>query len=207
MAPVTAADEENTPSKRRKTQVRFNDEFDMLLAKETVVRNPFDKKFGKKGDVWDAIAQVLDIGVDGRRCRERCTLLADAYARRQRDMEKASGVAESQLPIDEYLAEILEMREEELRNVNNKKLLKTIDADNSEAIRDEAMKGMGERKAKRSSNSLVEYLSKRDASSRVLEERRLDLEERKLALEEKRIDDSRQERLAVLELLKYLSNK
>ncbi|CAK4655083.1 hypothetical protein LEN26_014529 [Aphanomyces euteiches] len=213
--------------KKRKTQVRFNSESDLALVKETIARNPYAAEFGKKREVWDEVASAVGahfagLDIDGRRCRERCMLLSDTYAKHQKTMETMSGVEEEIAEIDEYLAEILELREEESRRASNRKQAmkskEQIDQDIGAAIRDEAMKAMSQRKKKDVSKSfnsdLVEIMARRDTTAKEIEENRLRIEERRLAIEEKRAASEeqryeleKQERIALLNLIGKLVDK
>ncbi|KAH9117313.1 hypothetical protein LEN26_012737 [Aphanomyces euteiches] len=123
--------------------------------------------------------------------------------------------------MDECLAEILELREEESRRSSSKKLaLKSkdqLDQDIGAAIREEAMKAMGERKkkdtAKNFSCDLTSVMAQRGCNDNQLEMARLELEEWRIQIEEKRAayDEQRfelekQERLALLNLISKLSD-
>ncbi|KAG9398999.1 hypothetical protein AC1031_012377 [Aphanomyces cochlioides] len=113
--------------KKRKTQVNITSESDLVFVKEAIARNPYAAEYGKKREVWDEVASVVGthfvgLDIDGRRCRERCMLLSDAYAKHQKSMERMSGMEEEVAEIDEYLAEILELREDESRKASSKKI-------------------------------------------------------------------------------------
>ncbi|EGZ24669.1 hypothetical protein PHYSODRAFT_325763 [Phytophthora sojae] len=97
--------EEAPPTKRRKTMVRFTDELDFQLIQEAQARNPYGKDYGKKTQAWADVAAALEVDVDGRRCRERCNQLVDAYEAKQKASEKRSGPCEEYTPKDECLAE------------------------------------------------------------------------------------------------------
>ncbi|KAG9408799.1 hypothetical protein AC1031_020643 [Aphanomyces cochlioides] len=205
-------------AKKRKTQVRFDAETDLDLVKEVLAQNPYDKGFGKKRAVWDSVAASLNIDVDGRRCRERCALLSDAYAQKQKEMHKASGVEETITEMDELLAEILELREEEDRKATKKKhetMSRTSDQDEGAAIREEAMKTVGDRKPHNNLQAtMIAYMNERDMKSCELEDRRLTLEERRLEIEERkaahkaeRFTLEKQERLALINLLSKFASQ
>ncbi|KAG9408212.1 hypothetical protein AC1031_021457 [Aphanomyces cochlioides] len=185
------------------------------------------KTQGKKRVVWDEVASFVGtyfvgLDIDGRRCRERCMLLSDAYAKHQKSMERMSGVEEEVAEIDEYLAEILELREEESHKASSKKIAikskEQIEQDIGMAIRDKAMKAMGQRKTKVVSSKvdaeLLEMISRREANAKEIEEKRLKIEERRVAIEEKRAAHEEQryeldknERLALLNLINKLADK
>ncbi|CAK4086791.1 unnamed protein product [Aphanomyces euteiches] len=187
------------PAKKRKTQVRFDAETDLDLVKEVLAQNPYNKGFSKKRAVWDSDAASLNIDVDGRRCRQRCALLSNAYAQKQKEMHKASSVEETITEMDELLSEILELREHDT-------MLRTSDQDEGAAIRKEEMKTVGDRKPHNNLQAtMIAYMSERDVKSRefedrrlTLEERRLEIEERKAAHEAERFALEKQERLALI---------
>ncbi|KAG9402462.1 hypothetical protein AC1031_007076 [Aphanomyces cochlioides] len=175
------------PAKKRKTQVRFDAETDLDLVKEVLAQNPYDKGF-------------------------------DAYAQKQKEMHKASGVEETITEMDELLAEILELREEEDRKATKKKhdtMSRTSDQDEGAAIREEAMKTVGDRKPHNNLQAtMIAYMNERDMKSRELEDRRLTLEERRLEIEERkaaheaeRFALEKQERLALINLLSKFASQ
>lgn len=212
--------------KKRKAQVRFDNESDLVLVKETVAKNPFAAEYGTKGAIWSEIANVVGacfpgLEIDARRCRERCSLLADDYAAKQKQFITLTGIDEEILEIDEFLAEILELREEELRRSNKKKNVQKskdqMDQEVGIAIREKAMETMGKREKKESRSSIdpdiLTLLAKREDTKKELTDSRNKLEERRLthekrfALDEQRFEIERKERLALLELMAKLAER
>ncbi|KAG9409933.1 hypothetical protein AC1031_020245 [Aphanomyces cochlioides] len=86
------------PAKKRKTQVRFDAETDLDLVKEVLAQNLTTKD----------LVRNEPYGIQLR--RERCTLLSDAYAQKQKEMHKASGVEDRRLTLEERRLEIEERK-------------------------------------------------------------------------------------------------
>ncbi|EGZ22941.1 hypothetical protein PHYSODRAFT_253706 [Phytophthora sojae] len=161
----------------------------------------------------------LEVDVDGRRCRERCNQLVDAYEAKQKASEKRSGPCEKYTPKDECLAELRELREIEALLKNDKKQPKDQQQQEDEqasAMRDAALEGMsrGGGKGGSQQQQLVAYLERCDQVAQALEgrkvaneEKRLALEERRLELQELRMELERDERLAFIEMLKAVVSK
>ncbi|CAK4176891.1 unnamed protein product [Aphanomyces euteiches] len=121
-------------------------------------------------------------------------------------------------PYDKEFGNKRALREEEDRKATKKKhdiMLRTSDHDEGAAIREEAMKTVGDRKPHNNlQTTMIAYMSERDVKSRELEERRLTLEERRLEIEERkaaheaeRFALEKQERLALINLLSKFASQ
>ncbi|KAE8950687.1 hypothetical protein PR003_g34696, partial [Phytophthora rubi] len=84
-----------TTPKKRKDSVRFTDETDAALLTEVLAHNP-----------------------------ERCADILDEFAARIRASERGSGFAESHAELDDLLANVAELREEEEAHQEEKKQLR-----------------------------------------------------------------------------------
>ncbi|KAG1710581.1 hypothetical protein DVH05_013307 [Phytophthora capsici] len=161
------------PAKHRKTMVR---------------KRKRKNRYGKKTQAWADVAAALAVDVDGRRCRERCSQLLDAYEAKQKASERRSGPCEDYTPKDECLAELLEMREMELLLKTDKKQQKDQQQQEDEqaiAMRDAAMAGMkrGQKKGGESQQrqQLLAYLEQRDGVAHELDKRKIANEEKRLS--------------------------
>jgi len=70
--------------KWKKKNVRFSAGHDVLLLREVVAQNPYTAAAGEVTRTWAAIAAALNaaqasFNLDGRRCRDRTTLLVDYF--------------------------------------------------------------------------------------------------------------------------------
>ncbi|ETI35054.1 hypothetical protein F441_23014 [Phytophthora nicotianae CJ01A1] len=188
-------------AKRRKTMVPFTDELDFQLIEEAQARNPFGEDYGEKTQARAGVAVAAAVDVGGRRCRERCNQLLDAYEAKQNASERRSGPCEDYTPKNECLAELLEMREMEMLLKNDKKQQKN---------QQEQEDGVGKEKQENHTSSLEQRdgvaheLDKRKISN---EEKRFALEQRRLELQEFRMEQKRNERLAFIDMLKTVISK
>jgi hypothetical protein len=97
------------PSKKRKTQVRFDDADDDALLKEILAVNPFQVERGGKTVAWAKVAAALALYVDARRCRERCTLMLSEFKVKMAKSAAASGIDEEHTEKDDLLANVLKL--------------------------------------------------------------------------------------------------
>ncbi|KAE8912757.1 hypothetical protein PF011_g30831 [Phytophthora fragariae] len=99
----------------------------------------------------------------------------------------ASGIEEEHTEWDDLLANVLELSEdaEALRDEKKQeKEAKQQDNERADAMREEAMNGMGKRKNKYDSfTELMTHVKERDEFSRALDLRKVANEEKRLALE------------------------
>lgn len=68
----------------KKKNTRFSAGHDVLLQREVIARNPYTAAAGEVTKTWAAIAASLNaaeatFNIDGRRCRDRTTLLLDYF--------------------------------------------------------------------------------------------------------------------------------
>ena len=73
-----------TGGKGKKKNMRFSAGHDVLLLQEVIARNPYTAAAGEVTMTWAAIASSLNaaeaaFNIDGRRCRDRTTLLLDYF--------------------------------------------------------------------------------------------------------------------------------
>ncbi|KAG1709335.1 hypothetical protein DVH05_019981 [Phytophthora capsici] len=137
--------ESSRPTKKRKTQVRFDEDDDDALLKEVLAANPFEVERGGKTAAWTVVASALALDVDARRCRERCSLLLTDFKVKMARSEAASGIDEEHTERDDLLADVLELFEDAETVEEEKKQAKEAkqrDDERADAMRDEAMTGM-----------------------------------------------------------------
>ncbi|KAF4038494.1 hypothetical protein GN244_ATG09368 [Phytophthora infestans] len=104
--------ESSRPTKKRKTQVRFDEDDDDALLKEVLAANPFEVERGGMTAAWAAVASALALDVDARRCRERCSLLLTDFKAKMARSAAASGIDEEHTERDDQLADVLELFED-----------------------------------------------------------------------------------------------
>eukprot|EP00644_Phytophthora_capsici_P008821 jgi/Phyca11/14089/fgenesh1_pg.PHYCAscaffold_6_\ len=167
--------ESSRPTKKRKTQVRFDEDDDDALLKEVLAANPFEVERGGKTAAWAAVASALALDVDARRCRERCSLLLTDFKAKMARSEAASGIDEEHTERDDLLADVLELFEDAETVEEEKKQAKEAkqrDDERADAMRDEAMTGMKGKTSKHDKfkstavepvNELVEALERLNA--------------------------------------------
>ncbi|KAE9263684.1 hypothetical protein PR003_g33069 [Phytophthora rubi] len=199
------------PPKKRKTQVRFDDADDDALLKEILAVNPFQVERGSKTAAWATVAAALVLDVDARRCRERSTLLLTEFKAKMAKSAAASGIEEEHTERDDLLANVLELSEdaEALRDEKKQeKEAKQQDNERADAMREEAMNGMGKRKNKYDSfTELMTHVKERDEFSRALDLRKVANEEKRLALERDRLSLEKEERMAFIDVLRAFTSR
>ena len=210
-------DAARTPNgKQRKQQYRFSLSSDELLLKETLAENPFDAEHGKVGAAWNRVAASLDVGIDGRRARERVTTLLRAYKARERESEKASGIVDEPTPLDSYLCEIVAIQESHVAALQERKDEEEKAEEQAEDIRANAMKAMGRRGDRKRAREADVWamMERRDAAARERAEHELALQSRKIAIEERRLELEasraqldRQEKIAMIGLLTAMAHR
>ncbi|KAF4038317.1 hypothetical protein GN244_ATG09569 [Phytophthora infestans] len=120
--------ESSRPTKKRKTQVRFDEDDDDALLKEVLAANPFEVERGGKTATWAAAASALALDVDARRCRERCSLLLTDFKAKMARSAAASELFEDADTVEEEKKQAKEAKQR--------------DDERADAMRDEAMTGM-----------------------------------------------------------------
>ncbi|KAE9344067.1 hypothetical protein PR003_g8643 [Phytophthora rubi] len=175
-----------TTPKKRKDPVRFTDETDAALLTEWRRR-------------WSSTST-------------RCADILDEFAARMRASERGSGLAESHAELDDLLANVAELREEEEAHQEEKKQLRDKrkeDDERAETMRDEAMVGMKKRKVRHDVlPDLIAHVKARDEANRSLEERKVVNEEARLVIDRARLEQDREEeRKALIDLLHCITVK
>ncbi|KAI9979523.1 hypothetical protein PInf_005193 [Phytophthora infestans] len=179
--------ESSRPAKKRKTQVRFDEDDDDALLKEVLAANPFEVERGGKMAAWAAVASALALDVDARRCRERCSLL----------------LTDSKAKMARKLFEDAETMEEEKIQA---KEAKQRDDERADAMRDEAMTGMKGRTSKHDKFAeLMAHVKERDEFARTAELKKVANEENRIALERERLALEKEERLAFIEVMRAMA--
>ncbi|KAE8981826.1 hypothetical protein PF006_g22649 [Phytophthora fragariae] len=200
-----------TTPKKRKDPVRFTDETDAALLTEVLAHSPYGAERGSKTAAWGREAAAMVIDVDARRCRERCADILDELAARMRASERGSGLAESHTELDDLLANVAELCEEEEAHQEEKKQLRdkrNEDDERAETMRDEAMVGMKKRKVRHDVlPDLIAHVKARDEANRSLEERKVVNEEARLVIDRARLEQDREERKALIDLLHCITVK
>ncbi|KAK3108249.1 hypothetical protein FSP39_004102 [Pinctada imbricata] len=196
----------------RKKQIRFKSIDDIKLLREVVANNPFKNK-GK----WTEIAESLSkpgFILDGRRVRERTQLLIDQHRRENAENIKAK---------NNFLDEILELREEDEREKREEKDKKEKTENMGKEIRKRALECLTpqkdeEEKPKRkaSQHSIMDYLREKSDKEIDLKKREIDIRTEELKLEREKFELEREERrqkliqekeekFAFMELLKKMA--
>ncbi|KAE9061150.1 hypothetical protein PF006_g31480, partial [Phytophthora fragariae] len=123
----------------------------------------------------------------------------------------ASGIEEEHTERDDLLANVLELSEdaEALRDEKKQeKEAKQQDNERADAMREEAMNGMGKRKNKYDSfTELMTHVKERDEFSRALDLRKVANEEKRLAVERDRLSLEKEERMAFIDVLRAFTSR
>ncbi|XP_067122380.1 chromatin assembly factor 1 subunit A-like [Centruroides vittatus] len=205
----------------RKVPMRFSCCHDILLLKEVVAVNPYAYENPKVA--WINISEKLQTyyDVDGRRCRERTSLLLQYYDKNDEASLRRSGTEEEFMERNRLLQEVRELKYEAQMTTEKPTLLAprrqigdasvaSLRASSPEIPSDEDTNFSRKRKQ----NFLVSYLqSKQDRQFRLRQEelnlkkeqlqvelKRLKLEQEKLDLEKEKFDLERKERESRYEL-------
>ncbi|XP_061196548.1 uncharacterized protein LOC133204818 [Saccostrea echinata] len=216
----------------RKKMFRFSVKHDIDLLICVTAVNPYA---GDAANKWSEIAEsfmeIYDgVAIDGRRCRERTSLLLSYFKSEDREKLYRSGCDEDYSKKEQLLQEVLELSESQ----HQQKKEKQKENEKGMLIRKKAMENMTAStaslttdpreddelpvlKRKRSSNSatsMIEFLQKKTDSENQLSKEKIELEKKRVEVEEKRqvLDQERialekEERKAMIDLFKELINK
>ncbi|KAE8909082.1 hypothetical protein PF003_g7205 [Phytophthora fragariae] len=125
--------------------------------------------------------------------------------------ERGSGLAESHTELDELLANVAELREEEEAHQKEKKQLRDRrkeDDERAETMRDKAMVGMKKRKVRHDVlPDLIAHVKARDEANRSLEERKVVNEKARLVIDRARLEQDREEMKTLIDLLHCITVK
>jgi hypothetical protein len=206
--------------KNRKQQFRFSVDMDEVLLQETLAHNPFVAEFGHVGATWAQVAESLNVGIDGRRCRERVSTLVKNHNSREAASEKQSGVDEDVSEFDRMLSDITSLMETSQETTKDKRQERVDSAAEAERrgeeMRQQALDGMQykARKRGREEEELLAFFQERDRAARATKEKEMEVAERKLLLKERELqvieEKARldvEERRAVIGLLASLAAK
>eukprot|EP00743_Colponemidia_sp_Colp-15_P004064 GILK01004385.1.p1 GENE.GILK01004385.1~~GILK01004385.1.p1 ORF type:complete len:224 (-),score=32.61 GILK01004385.1:940-1611(-) len=142
--------------KQRKTQFRFNDPRDRLLAKAVLRHDPFSALHGKTAEVWNAVARDVHEDVDGKRCRERTLHLLEERQKNNSEALRKSGTVEEYEEFEVNLDEILELKENAAdRRKMQKDKEERLDRE-GEKLREAAVKALGKRSARSPLNAAAD---------------------------------------------------
>ena len=130
----------------------WNNEKDELLCCEVLLMEPYQYKARSRGrgNVWKQIADALNLIstestfflVDARAVRERCALLTNHQAEKEKSELKQSGISPEGTPLDETIKSIIDrMRECEEEKEKERKA--------AEDMRLKAMESLVESKARK----------------------------------------------------------
>ncbi|KAF4031048.1 hypothetical protein GN244_ATG17144 [Phytophthora infestans] len=201
--------ESSRPTKKRKTQVRFDEDDDDALLKEVLAANPFEGERGGKTAAWAAVASALALDVDARRCRERCSLLLTDFKAKMARSAAASGIDEEHTERDDLLADVLELFEDAETVEEEEKQAKEAkqrDDGRADAMRDEAMTGMKGRTSKHDKFAeLMAHVKERDEFARTVKLKKVANEENRIALERERLALEKEERMAFIEIMRAMA--
>ncbi len=101
----------------KKKPFRFNEELDLQLARETVAINPFASVHGKTQWKWNEVAKAFgNTSITWRTCRDRVNIVLQKHRKKQRQMERESGIDEEVTEFDELLQEISDLQEAEIQH-------------------------------------------------------------------------------------------
>ena len=137
----------------------WNNEKDELLCREVLLMEPYPYKARswEQGNVWKQIADALNListentffRVNAHVVRERCSLLTNCQAEKEKSELKQSGISPEDTPLDNAIKNIINrMREceEEQENQDNENIQKSKERKAAEDMRSTAMESLAESK-------------------------------------------------------------
>ena len=147
----------------------WNNEKDELLFLEVLLMEPYPYKARswEQGNVWKQIADALNListentffRVNAHVVRERCSLLTNCQAEKEKSELKQSGISPEDTPLDNAIKNIINrMREceEEQENQDNENIQKSKERKAAEDMRLTAMESLAESKTRKQA-SLIDY--------------------------------------------------
>ncbi|RUS70805.1 hypothetical protein EGW08_021425 [Elysia chlorotica] len=208
---------------------RFNEERDLCLLRETRCINPFTNP--PKG--WIEVFENLlfsgffpaDCSASQRTCRQRVELLMGQFERLKKIRLASSGIEEEILEKDKLLEELLELRDEALRETKEAAgEKKNTDAELGRLIRDQAMQAMvseekadaiddatcssttpkGKKRKRLSglaeSEEWTQYMQRREEDRKMIKQKELELRQMELDHAKQREEEDRRERAEIRRL-------
>ena len=193
----------------------WNNEKDELLCHEVLLMEPYHYKTRsrERGNVWKQIADALNListgstffRIDACAVRERCALLTNRQAEKEKSELKQCGISPDDTPVDEAIKNIIDrMREceEEQENQDNEKIQKNKkERKVAEDMKLKAMESLAESKAqkraslsddnespknskkRRSSGSdTLQYVSEKAENEGELRRQELELQRQEMAM-------------------------
>ncbi|XP_062580715.1 uncharacterized protein LOC134242626 [Saccostrea cucullata] len=174
---------------------RFSMKDDIELLKEVSSVNPFS---GDSVNKWAEIAENFmmaheGVALDGRRCRERTSLLLSYFKADDRDKLYRSGTDEEYGEKEQLLQEVLELSEQ----VKFKTEKGKDESQKAQLIRKRAIENMKTATSdenddsqcsvkRRKSNTMIDFLTHKTESENKLNQEKIELEKKKLELDEKK---------------------
>lgn len=180
----------------------WNNDQDIAMCREVLVEEPYRFKIrsAERGQAWESIAENLNVmpslkfRVTARSVRDRYNLLTKEMQAKLKIEEKSTGIDVESSELDDLLEEILEREKAAKQKLEsddeNKRKIAENDKTAAEDMRKQALEGMGQtakrkkggddseapnKKSRRSTVDVVEYLKERAAKEIVLKEQELEL--------------------------------